>query len=113
METQSKNIASTEALSKFRFVAADGTHTVTTKAVGATAFAVTSGDDIAWQDDDKPWVIEAGGTITAGDRVTSDANGKATSLTPTTVAHVLTICGVALDAAVSGGFLRVDHLHCG
>lgn len=48
------------------------------------------------------FLIEAGGTITAGSGITSDANGKAV-----TVSDNQTINGYALDDAADGEIIRI------
>ena len=95
-----------EALTKKRFVDFEGKHTADKKAIGVTLFDTDSGDPATLQASGIV-VVEAGGTITAGDLVSSDSDGKAVSLTLSAVADVAKICGVALDSVSSGEFLNV------
>ncbi len=52
--------------------------------------------------------VEAGGSITAGDLVTSDTNGKAIKLTLTAVTDAGKICGRALTTATSGSLVKIQ-----
>jgi hypothetical protein len=95
-----------EALTANRFVDFAGKHTVDKRAIGVCLFATDSGDQASIQCTGIA-VVEAGGSITAGNLVSSDADGKAVALTISAVADVPKQCGVALDDASSGEFLRV------
>lgn len=113
MKSQNKTILAGEALSKYRFVDNEGKHTVDIKAIGATKFAVDSGDPIPFQNESSNGgvvVVEAGGVITVGTHpfVSMDADGKAVALTPAAIDDVEKICAVPLDSATADGdFIRV------
>ncbi len=95
------------AITKRRFVSAAGQHEANKNAVGVALFDTDSGDPVTLQASGIA-VVEAGGAITAGDLVASDANGKAVSLTLSAVGDVAKICGVAIDGATAAGeFIRV------
>lgn len=95
-------ITAGEALTKNRFVDFEGKHTADKKAIGVTLFDVDSGDDASIQASGI-CAVEAGGAITAGSLVSSDADGKAVALTLSALADVEKICGIALDAASADG----------
>lgn len=95
-----------EALSAKRFIDFEGKHTIDIQAIGVTLFAVDSGDQCQYQMYGEP-VVEAGGTITAGDLVKADADGKAVSAGTT---WDIKVVGVALNSAVAAGFLNVKLL---
>lgn len=96
-----------EALTKHRFVDFEGKHTVDVKCSGVSLFDVSSGDQATIQMSGIA-VVESGGTITAGNHVSSDANGKAVALTIDNVDDIPKNNGVALDAATAAGeFIRV------
>jgi hypothetical protein len=93
-------IVATEAITAKRFVAYNGTHTVNLSAMGVARFDTDSGDPISVGVAPIE-VVEAGGNISAGALVDSDADGKA-------VTHSSGVgCGRALDAASAGTFIRV------
>jgi len=99
-----------EALTKRRFVDFEGKHTVDVKCVGVSLFDTDSGDQASILMNGIA-VVEAGGTITAGNHVSSDANGKAVALTIDNVNDIPKNNGVALDAATAAGeFIRVKLL---
>lgn len=53
--------------------------------------------------------VKAGGTITAGDYITSDAAGLAIKLTPDTATPVFMDClGIALESAVANDVFTAD-----
>ena len=95
-----------EDLTAKRFVDFEGKHTVDKKAVGVVIYDTDSGDEATVQCAGIA-VVEAGGTITAGDLVSSDADGKAVSLTLSAVSDVAKICGIALDDASNGDYINV------
>lgn len=101
-----------ENLTKKRFVDFEGKHTVNKKALGVAMDDTTSGDQCSLACGGIV-VVEAGGSITAGNLVESDADGKAVALTLTTntaanlATDLVKICGLAMDSASSGEFLRV------
>jgi len=99
-------LTAAEAITANRFVAANGTHTVDIKAVGVALFDTANGDPISLQTEGFP-VVEAGGTISAGNIVSMDADGKAVALTYDNVNDFIKACGIAIDAATDGTFLRV------
>jgi hypothetical protein len=99
-------VTAAEAITANRFVAANGTHTVDIRGIGVALFDTASGDPITVQCSGIA-VVEAGGTIAAGAYVSMDADGKAVSLTYDNVNDAIKICGVAMDAATDGTFLRV------
>lgn len=107
------SLTATEAITKCRFVAFDGKHTVDKKAIGVSIYDTDSGDPITLQAGGIA-VVEAGDAVTAGACVKSDADGKAVALAyPTDTAENLAaaiqkLCGVALDTASDAGdFIRV------
>lgn len=51
--------------------------------------------------------VVAGGTITAGDYIASDANGAAVTIVPATSGAVKQVIGIALNSAVSATFVEV------
>lgn len=100
-------------LHKGRFVHIDGDFTIKEGAVGkailgVAMFDATSGEECAVETEGC-FKVEAGGAITAGARVASDANGKAVAYTaPTessgTVTHTTSeACGIALNKATQSG----------
>ena len=95
-----------EALTKNRFVDFEGKHTVDLAALGVTLFDADSGETASVQVSGIA-VVEAGGSITAGNWVKSDANGKALANTLSAVADVAKICGTALDDGSDGTYIRV------
>lgn len=100
-------IAAGEAITKNRFVDFAGKHTVDLMAVGVALFDTDSGDPISVLGSGVA-VVESGGAVTAGNLVSSDANGKAVALTLSTAADAGKICGVAIDTASGAGeFIRV------
>lgn len=97
-----------EALSARRFVDSGGLHTVDKPAIGVTLFAVDNGDQAQLQATGIA-VVEAGGGITAGNLVKSDADGKAVDAGTT---WDVKVCGVALDTAGGAGeFIQVKLLY--
>lgn len=107
------SITAGEALTKKRFVDFAGKHTVDLPAIGVTIDDCDSGDEASVQITGIA-VVEAGGQITAGNWVSSDADGKAVALTivydnSTNLAASLNKkCGIALDDASGAGvFIRV------
>ena len=100
-------ITAGEALTKHRFVDYAGKHTVDLPSIGVTKFDVDSGDQ-ASLDAGAVVVVEAGGAITAGDLVKSDASGKAVSAGTT---FDIKVCGIAISAATADGdFIDVKRL---
>lgn len=102
-----QSITATEAITGKRFVAYDGTHTVDLSCAGVAEFDTDSGDEISVLVLGRV-PVQAGGSISAGAFVSSDANGKAVSLTLSAVADVAKICGKAVEAASDGDIILVD-----
>lgn len=100
-------IIATEAITKQRFVTWDGKHTVDIAAAGVAYFSADSGDPITVHTLGRV-AVEAGGSISAGAFVSSDANGKAVSLPLSAVADVAKICGRALEDASDGDIILVE-----
>lgn len=103
------SITAGEALTKERFVDFEGKHTVDLKCIGVTLFDADSAAQASILMNGIA-NVEAGGTITAGNHVSSDADGKAVALTIDNVNDIPKNNGVAMDSAVDGGFLRVKLL---
>jgi len=95
-------VLATEALTKNRFVDVAGAHTVDKKPLGVAVFDADSGDEATVQATGIA-VVEAGGAISAGDLVSSDANGKAVSLTLSAATDAGKIAGVAMSASSADG----------
>lgn len=102
-------IVATEAITKKRFVTFDGKHTVDVSAAGVAKFDQDSGKAVT-VDAFGIVPVEASGAISAGAFVSSDASGKATSLTVSAVADVVKICGKALEAAAADGDIILVQL---
>jgi len=101
-------IVATEAITKQRFVTWDGKHTVDIPCSGVALFDQDSGKPVTVESIGRV-KVEAGGAISAGAFVSSDADGKAVSLTVSAVADVMKICGRAIDAAsADGDFITVE-----
>ena len=102
------SIKAGEALTKYRFVDFSGKHTADKPAIGATIFDVDEGDQATLQSRGVA-VLEAGGAITAGNLVKSDANGKAVNAGTT---WDVKVCGLAIDQAYyDGDFIGVKLLY--
>lgn len=102
-------IVAAEAITKNRFVTYDGKHTVDISCAGVALFDAGSGETISVQAFGRV-PVEAAGAISPGDFVSSDANGKATSLTLSAVGDVAKICGKAVEEAVNDGDLILVDL---
>ena len=106
--TDPLTIVATEAITKNRFVTYDGKHTVDISATGVALFDTDSGSPISVQAFGRV-PVEAAGAISAGAWVSSDASGKAVSLTLSAVADIAKICGKAVEAAnADGDLILVD-----
>lgn len=99
-------LIATEAITKKRFVAFDGTHTVDLRAIGVAQEDTDSGDSISVQIAGIA-SVECGGSVTAGNDLSSDADGKAIALTYDNVDDHAKYCGKALDDGSAGTFIRV------
>jgi hypothetical protein len=51
-------------------------------------------------------LIRLGGTVSAGDRLVSDASGQATTMNVAATTHQY-VGGIALDSGISGGLIRM------
>ena len=96
------SVTANENLEQYRFVGFDGRHC----AAGAKAYGVC---DVSTEKDQYApvgvlgiFLVEAASAITVGANVTSDANGKAV-----TVSENNAINGIALDAASAGDIIRI------
>ena len=96
------SVVATEALTKNRFVDPLGAHTADKKPLGVAIFDADSGGEATIQGAGIA-VVEAGGAITAGNLVSSDADGKAVALTLSAATDAEKIAGVAIDAASADG----------
>lgn len=100
-------VVATEALTKNRFVDYAGAHTADGKVAGVALFDTDSGSAATVQYAGIATVTSAG-SVSAGNLVKSDANGKAAALTLSAVGDVAKIAGVAMDAgATDGDLIRV------
>ncbi len=102
-------IMAAEAITKDRFVDYSGKHTADISCAGVALFDTDSGSAISVQHVGRV-PVEAGGAISAGAFVSSDANGKAVSLTLSAVADIAKICGKAVEAASADGDLILVDL---
>jgi len=104
------SITAGEALTKRRFVDFEGKHTIDIKCIGVTLFDADSAAQASILMNGIA-VVEAGGAVTAGNHVSSDADGKAVALTIDNVNDIPKNNGVALDAATADGdIIRVKLL---
>lgn len=100
-------IVATEALTAKRFVDYAGAHTADGKIVGVAIFDTASGSPATVQHKGIA-VVTSAGSVTAGDLVKSDANGKAAALTLSAVGDVPKMAGVAMDTgSIDGDLIRV------
>lgn len=99
-------------VNKFRFVTVGTSGLVDETTAGADAQGVTEEESLANASvaigvsmlDGGKVTVEAGGTVTAGDRISSDATGRAITIAAT-VTHVA--LGVALTSAAVGEAVTV------
>lgn len=100
-------VVATEALIKNRFVDYAGAHTADGKIIGVALFDTDSGSAATVQHKGIA-VVTSAGSVSAGNLVKSDANGKAAALTLSAAADAAKIAGVAMDAgATDGDLIRV------
>lgn len=97
-------LVATEAITKDRFVDYAGAHTADGKVAGVALFDTASGSPITVQHKGIA-VVTSAGSVSAGDLVKSDANGKAAALTLSAVGDVPKMAGVAMDAGTTDGDL--------
>lgn len=103
-------VEAAEAITAKRLVTYDGKHTATTENLGVALFDTDSGDQISVQSAGIA-VVEAGGSVSAGDHIQSDADGKAVTNAVDSDAKIAYDSGIALDAASeSGDYIRIKIL---
>lgn len=97
-------IQSAAASDKSIGVSQVGTRLAQIEGLTATAYAASAGDNLRVFGPGEQCLVECAGTITQGDWVTADADGKAVAITVSgTVCHA----AFALESGVSGDFIRV------
>jgi len=101
-------IVAAEAITAYRLVDVTGKHTIVREAVGVALFDTDSGSNISVGVAPIE-VVEAGGTVTAGGGVKTDASGRVVNQGGSGI-----IVGYALDAAtVAGTYIRMLLTHGG